>query len=548
MESPQFLIKDHLEQFEDLEIFRENLLNKGIYSKNYPEDNLLLIYTKYRPIIESYYMKKGLTKSNSFDLQNEQSIQSNFEDEMKKKEEAIPMTDLNKMKLECRSLIIDTLSKQIVSYSCNTPICNFDAMNYLLNVSNRNIEKYRCYEGTLLSLFFHNDKWYLSTRRNLNCTDSVCNEKSYFDLFLEVIESEGFNSFESFTDILNGSYCYYFILLHHYNKNIVDYTNKFGKEYKKICLAFIRKKSDLSEVKLDELSNDPNNEIVKLLDKDYRTSNIFKSEKIEGDYNWKDSNSFNTSDEMITCEDEGIIIKIKNDSNFSYFLKIQTHSYQFNKAIGAEKNIFKGFINLYQNNVLVDYLNNNQHLKNFKKIVNPLNTQESYDTVGIIDSVFKVCTSELLELFKILWDYKTGKQLDTEVYKILPKEYKMILYNLRGILFKKRHEAKKKQTLDNSLHIKDVYQYLKKNIDTDTFEQFLRVRKLMINWTKVEQENLNLKKFSKINQKCDKVHLKLLAIFSNKLFPNIMPDDIPDPQTIISKSSRDSLVDQNISE
>ena len=41
--------------------------------------------------------------------------------------------------------------------------------------------------------------------------------------------------------------------LHHYNKNIVDYTKKFGKEYKKLCLAFLRKKSDLSEIKFEDV-------------------------------------------------------------------------------------------------------------------------------------------------------------------------------------------------------------------------------------------------------------------------------------------------------
>ena len=180
----------------------------------------------------------------------------------------------------------------------------------------------------------------------------------------------------------------------------------------------------------------------------------------------------------------------------------------------------------------------------------PLNIQESYDTVGIIDSVFKVCTSELYELFKMLWDIKTGKQLDTEIYKILPKEYKTVLYNIRGIYYKKKYDNNKSSTSHDDfntlklkhndsksnlklntkdLQIKDIYQYLKKGLDTDKLEQYLRVRKLMYNWIKVDSENECLKKFSKINLKCDKVHLKLIAIFCNKLFPNVMPDDIPDP-------------------
>ena len=36
-----------------------------------------------------------------------------------------------------------------------------------------------------------------------------------------------------------------------------------------------------------------------------------------------------------------------------------------------------------------------------------------------------------------------------------------------------------------------------------------------------------IKIFNKISFRCDKVHLKLTAIYTNILFPEIMPDDIP---------------------
>ena len=92
MESPHFLISDYIKKLDDTDNFRKILYKKGIMSKIFPEENLLLIYTKF---------------------ENSNSIQ----------------TDL---KNECRSLIIDTEEKKIVSYTCNTPICNLEAMNYLL--------------------------------------------------------------------------------------------------------------------------------------------------------------------------------------------------------------------------------------------------------------------------------------------------------------------------------------------------------------------------------------------------------------------------------
>ena len=75
MESPHFLISDYIKKLDDTDNFRKLLYKKGIMSKIFPEDNLLLIYTKF---------------------ENSNSIQ----------------TDL---KNECRSLIIDTEEKKIKS-------------------------------------------------------------------------------------------------------------------------------------------------------------------------------------------------------------------------------------------------------------------------------------------------------------------------------------------------------------------------------------------------------------------------------------------------
>ena len=485
MEAPQFLITDYIKNSENTESLINTLYKKGIMSKHYSDDRLLLVYTK-------------------------------FEDQ--------PFASSNiELKNECRSLIIDVEEKNIVSYSCNTPICNLEAMNYLLGHNENQMSIYKCYEGTLMSLFFNKGNWYLSTRRCLDSKQSIWNNDSHFNLFMSVLKQEGIESFEDFTSQLNSSYCYNFILIHHANKNIVNYTTNFGENYKKLCLAFIRNKEDLTEVDYEEMR-----EIFPI--NNYQ--NIFVPEKVDSlqDYNSKMNNYDN--EDMMECKDEGIIIKLKNEQNVNIYLKLQTYPYQFNKAIGLEKNIFKGFINLYQNDKLFNYLENNNNLVNYRKIVNPLNTQESYDTIGVVDSVFKVCTSELYELFKLLWNLKSGKQIsnssENNVYNILPKEYKSMLYGIRGIYFKNKSQIFSSDSNQKKIYlqIKDIYQYIK-SIDTDTFEQYLRIRKLMLNWIKVESNNELLKTFNKISDKCDKVHFKLTAIFTNKLFPNIMPDDLP---------------------
>jgi len=482
MES-NFLILDYIKNLENTENLRNTLYKKGIMSKHYETEGLLQVYTK-------------------------------FEDS----------NSTNSLKNECRSLIIDVEDKKIVSYTCNTPICNLDAMNYMLKHNNSEMLISKCYEGTLMTLFNHKDKWHLSTRRCLDSKESVWNNSSHYNLFMEVLNEDGYDTLESFTDKLNKDYCYNFVLIHHMNKNIVDYTNEFGEEYKKLCLAIVRNKDDLKELDFKNLNDVTSIDI---------SGSIFIPEQIPSIENFNSMLNYYNNEEIINCSNEGIVIRLKENEYKSTYLKIQTYPYQFNKAIGSEKNIFKGFINLYQNGKLNDYLDSNTNLSVYKKIVNPLNLSESYDTVGVVDAIFKVCTSELYELFKILWNLKTGKNMDNTLYKILPKEYKNVLYGIRGIYFKNKSDVFNSDDKSQLyLQIKDIYQYLK-HMDTDTFEQFLRVRKLMYNWVKNNNTPTNeyfneLKKFNKISEKCDKVHFKLTAIFSNKLFPNIMQDDMPE--------------------
>jgi hypothetical protein len=153
----------------------------------------------------------------------------------------------------------------------------------------------------------------------------------------------------------------------------------------------------------------------------------------------------------------------------------------------------------------------------------------------MIDGMFKVITSELFELFKNLWSLKTGKNQNNNLYSILPKEYKDILFGVRGLYYKKKallfnQDKKLDDVRDSHLKISDVYNYLK-TVPVSMIVTLLRMRKLMFNWVKVlDSESsvvVSLTEFGTISKFCDKIHTKLCAIFTNKLFPNIMPTDVP---------------------
>jgi len=434
-------------------------------------------------------------------------------------------SDLEK---ECRSIVLNRETLEVVSYSCDDPICNSDAKHYLLNKGDSSLQQKisQCYEGTLMHLFNHNDVWYLSTRKCLNSCESVWKaEKSHYQMFQECLEKL---DIKDFTSNLNKDYCYYFVLVHYQNINVVDYSSVFGENYSKLVLAIIRNKSTQTELDIYDpeslesvISNEYIGEDKIILPEVFSDMTSLETENNKGFIQMPPTN-------------EGLLIKVyDNDVNKSLILKFQTADYLFGQSVGPDQNIHKGFLKLYQTNDLGNYLQNNKNFESYRKIVNPINTSESFDTIGTVDAVFKVCTSESYELFKVLWDIKTGKHRNKELYNYLPKEHKDLMFAIRGIYFQKKAEyiTNKKNNTSGAkvqrcvLKISDIYELLK-SYDINKFEALLKSRRLMINLVNHEKENQTIQKYKTISNKCDKVLIKLAAIYTSKLFPEITMDDM----------------------
>jgi hypothetical protein len=430
--------------------------------------------------------------------------------------------NMSELKRECRSLILDNKTLEIKAYSCETPklILVKDTIQDLpSNIINM------CYEGTLLSVFYHNDMWYISTRRCLDSSLSVFNKsdesvsKSHYQMFEEVLSKTKYNNFEGFSKLLDQTKSYYFVLIHHQNKHIIDYSYKFDFNYTYTCLVSIRD-SDMIELDIYEEKIPFINQYIFLPEKLNSINDFIKINEI---------NNYNSKP-----RDEGIVVKVFSPETNKYTLhKIQTDSYSFTMIIGNDQNIYKGLIHLYQHNKLIDYFNQNP-TSNFIKINNPHNTYETFYITGIIDSVFKVFTSELFELFKLLCSLKTGKSQNKELYEILPKEYKDMIYGLRGLYYKKKallfenKDEKTTEELKNShMSISDIYNYLKK-LHVEIINNFLKVRKLMFNLVVYDKTNPLLIQFGQISSMCNKLHLKQCAILTNKIYPKITSSDFPE--------------------
>ena len=122
--------------------------------------------------------------------------------------------------------------------------------------------------------------------------------KSYFELFEECLQNMG-HTFDSFTSNLIEKNNYYFVLVHHENKNIVDYSNKLGsKNYKDIVHVMTRDSDTLREYNFDDDSQWKNKINI-------RTPIVYKNFDILDELN-------SVKELKLPIENEGILIKMYN--------------------------------------------------------------------------------------------------------------------------------------------------------------------------------------------------------------------------------------------
>jgi hypothetical protein len=114
-------------------------------------------------------------------------------------------------------------------------------------------------------------------------------------------------------------------------------------------------------------------------------------------------------------------------------------------------------------------------------------------------------------------------------YNLLPTEYTIALYKIRGIYYKKKEKYIKSKQNDvvnenipqynYSLKIFDIYNMLKKKYEIKDLLKLFRARKTLV--AKYQFENTGIcKVFNHLSDKCDKVSIKMFAILLNKMFPS----------------------------
>jgi hypothetical protein len=304
----------------------------------------------------------------------------------------------NELYRECRSIIINTNEKlSVTSYSHDNVL--YSTIQEFKSEENDIIEE--SFEGTMINIFNHNDKWYFSSTKCPSVDNSYffTDKKSHGEMFNEILKQHYPNSEnvrDEFVKNLDKNKCYFFIIIHHENKYIIDYTNIFGNDYKKLVHIITRDKNTQVE--------EYNNLNIDYLVKPKQFNNIIEAKE------WLNIN---------TISKEGIIIKRKNiENNKNILIKIPTDSYTL---IRFEKpnysNVWIGCIEIFQRN------NSKYNPDNYLQKYYPDKIKPNIDITGIIYFIIKNLSKELFNIYNYFTKYNQNnnkyEKLNSNIYNKL---------------------------------------------------------------------------------------------------------------------------------
>lgn len=336
--------------------------------------------------------------------------------------------DMSDIAKTCRSVVIDSSMKPIfIQY--NQIIYNDDAVKYVTENDWNNMVVQKCIEGTFIVVFWHNGKWYVTTRRCLDADSSVwIKNSSYYYLFMDAIDGK-FS-----LDTLDKNNCYHFILVHHKNKNIVSYN---GINYKNVYHVLTTEKYTLKEVEYT-IENAKMEPFMNLDNLDKVLEKVGEQNELDSKY------------KRITGE--GYVLRHYLGEKFNspfITLKLQTPIYQMiTKLKPNMSNIYQCFLEMYQKDVLTECL--------------PYFNVYGTDTIKRIHRSIINHSKEIHNLYHL-----TRNKKNEHIYNLLTGQYKKCLYDIHGLFLTNRSTNKSDDKEKQKITISDVYNYLKK---TSTYE------------------------------------------------------------------------------
>lgn len=157
---------------------------------------------------------------------------------------------------QCRSVILDfeaELDKIVISYSNSIPY-RIKREEY---VNDNNDKISEAYNGTMITCYYYNNKWHFGTTScpDINSSWFSHPTKTHGVMLDEVLSKylniSQENARESFTNYLDKKLSYMFVLVHHENKHIIDYTSILSENYMELLHIDSKEMGTLKDINID---------------------------------------------------------------------------------------------------------------------------------------------------------------------------------------------------------------------------------------------------------------------------------------------------------
>lgn len=283
--------------------------------------------------------------------------------------------DFKELYEQCRSVILDfsnDTNNIVVSYSNSIPI-RISKESYIYNTNDKLLE---AYDGTTITFYYYNEKWHIGTTScpDINSSWFSHPTKTHGIMLDEILNKYSNYSFnekelrEEFVKNLDKNISYVFVLVHHENKHIVDYTNILGENYMELIHIDSKEMNTLKNINID---NQP-------------LSNIcIKYPKL-----------FNSIDEAnnyildINNNSYGYIVKRKGEDDIYSLAKVSSESIKYREETDpCNPNPWYNLLSTYMKN-RIDY-----HINDYIRDYSP-NIEKIYDNNNReIDPTYLIHTS-----------------------------------------------------------------------------------------------------------------------------------------------------------
>ena len=334
-----------------------------------------------------------------------------------------------------RSLVLSSQDNKYKIVAFTHPVVDYNNMGKLVDFNTQQFVE--CYEGTLISVYYCNEKWNYSTRKCLDAHDShwAYNGKqspmSHFDMFAESLGS----TLPDFESKLDKTQSYYFVLVHHQNKTFVDYTEKFGAEYKKAFLLFVR---DASMALTDQISDE--------------------------------LKTFIDTSATVTCEQVKERVETQNNV-MGYLLNVDGQFYVYHTKFYEQLEKAAPYAYSYENMLIELYKRDNLDANFLLYPENVKYRSTAFDTKGVMYGVFTYLSMSLLNLYYYFTTYdgvKLGHRNADDFKKLFDESknntLQALLYKMKGMVL----SQKKK------LELSDVKKMLKYYINSQDLTRCLK--------------------------------------------------------------------------